>query len=264
MLHGLATNLAFWYPLAQVFAETYPTTLFDLRGHGRSSMPLTGYTPPALAEDLRELLDHLGIMRANFIGHSFGGSVLLCFAHRYPERVHGLVLADVRLRLLQPSQEPKAWPNWSRLGPNLEKVGIHLADDEPEGGYRLLEEMMRWELRGGHKSSDGPIPKVLEQLLPPGGSRRTAERWVQLLEGTTARQEFLKGEPMTCDQLAQLHKPTLAVYGENSPTLPTAHALKELWPHTQFEFVPHAGHFFPLSKPERLLIPAQKFLAGCR
>ena len=56
MVHGLATNMAFWYfnygvPLSKKFR----VTLYDLRGHGRSEMPDTGYTPATLGQDLGAL-----------------------------------------------------------------------------------------------------------------------------------------------------------------------------------------------------------------
>ena len=53
MVHGLATNLAFWYfHYAAVFARRYRVTVYDLRGHGRSEMTAGGYTPANLARDL--------------------------------------------------------------------------------------------------------------------------------------------------------------------------------------------------------------------
>ncbi len=260
MLHGMATNLAFWYPLAPIFAADRPVLLFDLRGHGRSSMPESGYAPHELAEDLGLLLDYLEIEKAHFLAHSFGGSVLLNFAYHHPERVKSLLLADVRVRILQPSQCPKDWSHWPRLKNNLEKVGIHLDEDDPEGGYHLLETMMRWELTA---KADGPMPfpKLLAQLVPQIGSKRTAERWLNLIETTQAKQGFKQGENITVADLAQMHKPTLAVYGENSPALPSAQALQELWPHGRYEVIANAGHFFPLSKPEKLVIAAQEFLS---
>jgi alpha-beta hydrolase superfamily lysophospholipase len=45
MVHGLAANLAFWYlKIVPHFTPSYHTTVYDLRGHGRSEMPPTGYT----------------------------------------------------------------------------------------------------------------------------------------------------------------------------------------------------------------------------
>ena len=81
MVHGLATNLAFWYaPYATELAKRYRVTLYDLRGHGRSETPPAGYRAADLARDLRGLLDHLDIRRAHVLAHSFGGVVALNLA----------------------------------------------------------------------------------------------------------------------------------------------------------------------------------------
>ena len=56
----------------------------DLRGFGES--PLPG-GPFSHVEDVRALLDHLGVERAAVVGNSFGGRVALDFALAHPERV---------------------------------------------------------------------------------------------------------------------------------------------------------------------------------
>src|SRR6187431_113384 len=91
MVHGLATNMAFWYfPYAVNLAERYRVTLFDLRGHARSTMTNSGYTPTALGSDLEGLLEHLRIDWAHLVAHSFGGVVALSYAAKRPERVASL------------------------------------------------------------------------------------------------------------------------------------------------------------------------------
>jgi hypothetical protein len=56
MVHGLATNLAFWYiRYVSAFSKRYRVTLYDLRGHGRSSITDSGYTPKNMAVDLQKL-----------------------------------------------------------------------------------------------------------------------------------------------------------------------------------------------------------------
>jgi pimeloyl-ACP methyl ester carboxylesterase len=98
MVHGLATNMAFWYfHYAALFARRYRSPLYDLRGHGRSEMPPGGYTPDNLARDLEGLLDHLSIRRAHFLVHSFGGVIALNLARVAPERIASLVLADTHI-----------------------------------------------------------------------------------------------------------------------------------------------------------------------
>src|SRR5262245_8041617 len=81
LIHGLASSLAFWYfRIAPDLARQHRVVMLDLRGHGRSSMPATGYAGAAMAADLHALLDHLAVERAHVIGHSFGGNVALQFA----------------------------------------------------------------------------------------------------------------------------------------------------------------------------------------
>ena len=257
MVHGLATNLAFWYHLALELSVTHPVTLFDLRGHGRSSMPENGYTPRQMAEDLRELLDYLGIETAHLMAHSFGGSVILDFACAYPERVESLILVDVRLRVLQPRQRLRDWPRWKRTQRILNRIGVELDEDDPESGYQILEAIARLQMRlpkGKHR-----LRRLLSKLVPEN-SQRTASRWLKLLETTSARRDLKNIEGISLEQLQQINKHTLAIYGESSPTVPTANALKEVWTHAHFEFVPLAGHFFPVSQPQALITSVERFL----
>jgi pimeloyl-ACP methyl ester carboxylesterase len=65
---------------------------FDLRGYGLSERPQQHYTMETWAEDVRGLLDHLGLDRVHIHGTSMGGMVALAFAGMYPDRVDGLIL----------------------------------------------------------------------------------------------------------------------------------------------------------------------------
>jgi lipase len=71
----------------------------DLRGHGRS-----GYEPPwdfgTHVADLVETVDELGIAQTDWVGHSFGGRLVLELAARHPERVRRAVLLDPAIQLL--------------------------------------------------------------------------------------------------------------------------------------------------------------------
>jgi len=259
-VHGLATSLAFWMPTVQHLAEDRPMVLFDLRGHGRSTMPAGGYTPARMADDLEDLLDRLRIPSAVVVGHSFGGSVALHFACRRPERVSRLILADARLRLLQPRQSPSDWPHWATLQERLERLGIVVGEDEPEGGYRILTEMARLQVRA--IDTQETIPRWLAGFYGGGTSTYAAARWLELLETTSAWRDITGPESISEEDLRGLEMPTLAVYGEISPVLPTAEALRALWPRLVFRSVPGAGHFFPLSQAALFAGLMHEFLEG--
>ena len=97
MLHGLVIdNLSSWYyTLAHPLALVADVYLYDLRGHGRTDMPATGYSVDTNVDDLVALLDQWGIDEpVHLFGNSFGGVVSLALAHRHPERVASLFLIE--------------------------------------------------------------------------------------------------------------------------------------------------------------------------
>ena len=68
-------------------ADRYRVIAYDHRGHGQSEKPARGYKIQRLAQDLKDVLDTLGLEDAAVAGHSMGSSVLWCYwdlfgAHR--------------------------------------------------------------------------------------------------------------------------------------------------------------------------------------
>lgn len=94
-IHGLAGDARMWDQHAAYLADRFQVVRYDLRGHGRSTMPADA--PYSHSDDLAELLDHLAIERAIVVGQSMGGEIAVSFALGYPERVTRLVLVDTAL-----------------------------------------------------------------------------------------------------------------------------------------------------------------------
>ena len=258
MVHGLAANLAFWYArLAPTFAASHRSLLFDLRGHGRSTMSASGYSPRIMAEDLWHLLHQLGVTTLHLIGHSFGGLVALHFALRQPQRVRSLTLLDTRIPALQ-GLLPRNPAYTRQIQPFLERLGIHLDESDPLFSHRLLEEMAKLSLGAPER-----VQRLPALHLPFGGpvGQRAARHWLRLLEMTSARQE-LDEDGLSLVALGTLRLPTLAMYGEYSQALPSAYGLRTLWPQARGELVPKAGHFFPLAQPELLIRVWRDFLTN--
>lgn len=97
-VHGLMIdNLSsFYMSIAPALSKSARVILYDLRGHGRSEQPPTGYTADDMADDLDGILAALDLPdpRVIVVGHSFGGYIALRFATRHPDRVAGLVLLE--------------------------------------------------------------------------------------------------------------------------------------------------------------------------
>lgn len=90
-LHFSGANLLMWQRIVPIFQENYRVVLVDLRGHGKSSRPPTGYHMDEMAGDILGVMDHLGITQAHVIGSSLGAEVGLSMAANHPDRVKSLV-----------------------------------------------------------------------------------------------------------------------------------------------------------------------------
>ncbi len=93
-LHGLASS-AHWYELvAARLRHRYHIIAPDQRGHGQTTQAPGGYDGSTLATDIVGLMDHMGFSRAAVFGHSWGASVALNVAARFPDRISALGLID--------------------------------------------------------------------------------------------------------------------------------------------------------------------------
>lgn len=90
-LHFSGANLMMWQPVVSYFQGRYRMLLPDLRGHGKSSQPETGYHIDDMAEDIIEVLHHLGVAKAHVVGSSLGAEVGLSMAANWPDMIISLV-----------------------------------------------------------------------------------------------------------------------------------------------------------------------------
>jgi len=121
-IHGLTSNHTVWRSMADALAPRHRLVAYDLRGRGDSDKPASGYSLAIHGDDLRGLLDHLGLERATLMGHSLGAHIAVRFAARHPERVARLVLFDGGLDVRAEVLDSLA-PAVARLGvefPSLE------------------------------------------------------------------------------------------------------------------------------------------------
>ena len=259
MVHGLATNMAFWYfHYAAVFARRYRVTVYDLRGHGRSEMPASGYSPDNQARDLEGLLDHLAIPQAHFLVHSFGGAVALNLARMAPGRISSLVLADTHISAAR-GAAAQGWDYGAGMQSLLDEAGVAIDTRDPYFGYRLLTEVAQMRHEGE------PVPPAIEKLVGPllaGAGSRTAAQWLRLIRTTSAERELMGDDGLSLEALRQLRFPILAMYGDNSQSRLTGEELLRVWPHAEFRRVRDAGHFFPSSRPAEVIRACSQFWNG--
>ncbi|MFN4142389.1 alpha/beta fold hydrolase [Aestuariivirga sp.] len=87
LVHGLGLNRRSWQWQVPALARDYRVITYDLHGHGESSPPPGAPSLTLFSEQLRELLDHLGIGKAAVLGFSLGGMIARRFAMDHPQRL---------------------------------------------------------------------------------------------------------------------------------------------------------------------------------
>jgi pimeloyl-ACP methyl ester carboxylesterase len=93
LMHGIGGHIEAYAKNVTALAEHYHVIAFDFVGHGLSAKKEDlDYTADAYAEQLRELMDALGIEKAHISGESLGGLVTGVFATKYPQRILRAVL----------------------------------------------------------------------------------------------------------------------------------------------------------------------------
>jgi pimeloyl-ACP methyl ester carboxylesterase len=97
LIHGLSGTAWAWAPVARRLRAVTHTVALDLRGHGLSDAPTSGYNRATLAGDAVAVAEGSGLLDAGFVvlaGHGFGAIVAAWTAVALGPRCAGLVLVD--------------------------------------------------------------------------------------------------------------------------------------------------------------------------
>ena len=256
LVHGLAASRAFWFAqYALPLARHCRVTLYDLRGHGYSSRPPSGYDAANQARDLAGLLDALQIGQCSLVGHSFGGAVAVEFTARHPGSVSRLALLDSKINCVQPLQRLWDCPELSPFEQEVAARSGHDWENEPQVGLLFLEVLARWRTAGGEPGTRDPFTPFGEGR----GAIRAAKQWLELIDTTSARGEFsLPGLP--AEAIAALSLPILLYYAGDSRCMPSCHALRQLLPAADVEIIDKGGHFFPINQCRTVFPRLARFL----
>ncbi len=106
LVHGFASNNAVnwdntgWVKL--LARDGRRVVALDNRGHGKSQRlhDPAAYAAPIMAQDVRRLMDHLGIARADVMGYSMGARITAFLALAEPERVRSALLGGLGIKLV--------------------------------------------------------------------------------------------------------------------------------------------------------------------
>ncbi len=237
MVHGLTGNLAVWHlRIVPELSEQFRVLTYDLRGHGHSDTPRSGYTPDAMAEDLLALLDALAIERPVIAGHSYGADIALYHALRHPDRVSKVIAIEAALPALEESRRPEGWVGWSYWARALEEAGHPIPPEKRSD--------MRYMIR-----ATIDLPK---QWGPLKGLPRNPKPLLRLIDETTLAQDYRQVGTLTLERIASIQTPVVLIYTERSAFIDTFEYLNAHLPHAQAVLMAKTewGHFGPLEQPD--------------
>lgn len=238
LIHGYPLNRTIWKAQWEGLADVARVIAPDLRGFGESGMPAGAVDIGTYADDVRELLDALGIRgRAVIAGLSMGGYVALAYLNRYPMHVGGLILANT-----------KATPD-SMEGRAGRDRSIAVAKDK---GTAAIAEAM--------------LPKMFSPQTYNTRAALVAEGKAIMesatVPGIVAALEAMRERPDATGTLLESATPTLVIAGADDQLMTAADAntMKQSARDSTLVTIPAAGHLSPMEQPEAFNAAVRDFL----
>lgn len=224
----LITSEVFKYQLEQLSRE-FKVITFDIRGHGRSQYSHQPVTYSLIVDDIRQLLDHLGVKKSFICGYSTGGSVVLEFLLNSSDRSFGGIIVGGM-------SEVNDWYLKQSIS-----LAIRLAKAKT---LPLLSLAISW----GNANTQDTFRKLHQEALK--GNARNIEQY------------YRYSLHYNCtNQLKKIALPILLVYGQKNKTFHRyANLLHEKLPHNELKFIAKEKHQIPTKAAIDLNQMIEKFI----
>ena len=237
LLHGFPQTWYEWHRIMPALAEHYTVIAPDLRGMGASSKPLSGYDDRTVAEDIYQLVQHLGLRQISIVGHDVGAPVAVAYAENYPEDVRRLVVI-----------EGAKMPEISKIPSQYWHMAFHAEPDIAEslivGRERLY---LSWFYRKfGHNPAAFTEDDLDEYV-----------RWYSEVGAMRAAlQYYRKGQPEVAQTeespKQKIEMPVLAIGGDHSLGKNVEMMMQEFATDVRGSVIKDCGHWIAEEQPEEL------------
>ena len=237
LIHGFPLDRTLWAAQVRGLADVARVIAPDLRGFGESGMPTGSVTMDTYADDLRGLLDALGVKNAVVAGLSMGGYIAFAFYRKNAARARGLLLAD------------------TKAGP-----------DSPEGKKGRDDNITLARAQGAGAVGDKMMPKMLtpktaaERADIANAARAMMAR--QSVAAVVSALEAMRDRPDSTPTLAEIKAPTLVVTGAEDTLIPPkeAEAMRDAIRGARLVSIPGAAHLANLDQPDTFNAAVREFL----
>jgi pimeloyl-ACP methyl ester carboxylesterase len=255
--HGRNFFGGYWqHTIGALTAAGYRVVVPDQIGFGKSSKPDVPHSLHLHAQNTRQLLDALGVRKADLIAHSLGGMMAVRFALMYPDRVNRLVLEspigleDYRLKVPYATREELAQEHAATAREGFERLfRAFFAHWRPE--YEVyIDVQHRWQL--------GPEARWIARTAAHTYQMAYEQPVVYELHLVSAPTLIVAGErdraAIGRNRVSAEVRATLGLYTELAPR-----AVRAL-PNGELLMLPGVGHVAHLEAPERFHSEVLRFL----
>lgn len=238
LIHGFSLDTRMWDGQFEVFAQHFKVIRYDVRGFGKSA-PLVIEERYSHKEDLKALLEHLGISHAYIIGLSMGGGIAINFTLEYPKVTRALIPVDSVLGGFR----------WSK---RISELFTSLLSRGKKDGVEAAKDL--W---------------VKCPLFKPTFEKAdVASRFLQIVSGYSGwhwvnTNPFRSLDPPATERLEEISIPTLIIVGERD--LPDFHTiadtLEQKIQNARKITLQGVGHMSSMEAPEEFNEAVLSFLA---
>ena len=236
VIHGLFGAQDNWRSHILRWSEDRHVISMDLRNHGRSDHA-EAMTYAAMAEDVIETLNHIGISKAHILGHSMGGKVAAQIAFNQPQVLHSLIMADI-------APVPYA-PRHQSVLAGLRAIDLATLASRKQG----------LDILNQHEA-DIKVCQFLIKSLYRNDEGDFA--WRFNIDAIEDQYDYIsaapEGEPFTGH--------TLALKGDRSEYILPEHrpVFANMLPNTQLKVMTDCGHWLHAEKPDLFVRLVNRFL----
>jgi 3-oxoadipate enol-lactonase len=185
LVHAGITDARMWDEQFRIFARSFRVIRYDRRGFGRTAMSGGRYSQH---EDLRGLLEFLGIERAILLGCSQGGKTVLDFTLEHPSMTRALVLVSSALGGFEfEGEQPRQWAELALADEagdteRVNELELQIWVDGPHRAPGEVDATLREQVREMNRIAlSTPEPSGVEQPLEPAAINRLGEIQVPTL-----------------------------------------------------------------------------------
>lgn len=229
--HGASWNHKQWANQVDYFSTRCQTIVWDVRGHGYSSLPEGKVNSEDFSKDLIGLLDYLGIPTAVLCGLSLGGHISLQTAIRYPNRVDGLIMIGTPF-----TNSFNGYERWFVPFNRWSSKFISM---------KLMAKLSGDALSKFNRDNKNYIQEAV-QMIPH-------ENWVRIWDAVTRMESG--------NDLNKIKCPTLLLCGDHDTmTLRQQKHMEQHIPGAQLKWVSRAHHATNLDHPEEVNQYIKEFL----